>query len=56
MHDHGHRGLAADPGPLLRQRSERPCDTRAKKRDELAPPHRFPSAEMYCRRWYLAAY
>src|SRR5262249_13980178 len=27
---------------LLRSRRERPCDTRAHKRDELAPPHRFP--------------
>jgi hypothetical protein len=27
--------------PLLRHRSERPCDTRAKKRDELTSPHRF---------------
>jgi hypothetical protein len=27
------------PPRLLRQRSERPSDTRARKRDELAPPH-----------------
>src|SRR5476651_1509420 len=30
-----------DPPRLLRCRSERPCDTRAKKRDELPPPHRL---------------
>jgi hypothetical protein len=30
---------------LLRHHSERPCDTRAHKRDELAPPHRFPRAK-----------
>jgi hypothetical protein len=34
------------PAPrLLRRRSQRPCDTRAQKRDELAPPHRLPRAE-----------
>ena len=33
------------PPRLLRQRSERPCDTCAQKRDKLAPPHRFPRAE-----------
>jgi hypothetical protein len=27
---------------LLRHCSERPCDTRARKCDEHAPPHRFP--------------
>jgi hypothetical protein len=29
------------PPRLLRYRSERPCGTRARKGDELAPPHRF---------------
>jgi hypothetical protein len=28
-----------NPPRLLRQRGERPCDARAQKRDELAPPH-----------------
>jgi hypothetical protein len=29
--------------------SERPCDTRAYKRDKLAPPHHFPRAEtLFC--------
>ena len=36
---------AIGPPRLLRHRSERPCDTRAHKRDKLAPPHRFPRAE-----------
>ena len=27
------------------QRGERPCNSRAHNRDELAPPHRFPRAE-----------
>ena len=30
------------PPRLLRHRRERPCDTRAHEREELAPPHRFP--------------
>src|SRR4029077_19470447 len=42
------------PRLLLRQRSERPCDTRAKKRDEFAPPHHFPSAEMLLQAWVLS--
>ena len=33
---------AIGPPRFLRQRSERPCDTRAHKRDKLAPPHRHP--------------
>jgi hypothetical protein len=33
---------------LLRQRSERPCDTRAQECDKLAPPHRFPRPKRYC--------
>ena len=28
---------------VIATRSERPCSTRAHKRDKLAPPHRFPS-------------
>jgi hypothetical protein len=40
---------AIGPPRLLRQRSERPCDTRAHERDKLAPPHRFPRAEtLFC--------
>jgi hypothetical protein len=34
------------PWPL-RQRIQRPRDTRAYKNDKLAPPHRFPAAEMF---------
>jgi hypothetical protein len=42
----GRNGAEAVGTPrLLRRRSERPCNTRAHKRDELAPPHRFPRAE-----------
>ena len=45
-------GQAADaigPPRFLRHRRERPCDSRACKRDELAPPHRFPRAEtLFC--------
>ena len=40
------RGRKCSPR-LLRHRSERPCYTRAHKRDELAQPHRFPRAETY---------
>ena len=41
-------GQAADaigPPRVLRHRSERQCNTRAHKRDKLAPPHRFPRAK-----------
>jgi hypothetical protein len=38
---------AIGPPRLLRLRSERPCDARAYKRDELAPPHRFPVPRRY---------
>jgi class 3 adenylate cyclase/predicted ATPase len=36
---------AIGPSRLLRLRSERRYDNRAEKRDELAPPHRFPRVE-----------
>jgi hypothetical protein len=39
----GLHGILDISSRLLRHRSERPCDSRAHKRDELAPPHRFPS-------------
>ena len=42
---------AIGPPRLLRHRSERPCDTRAHKRDKLAPPHTFPPP---CRDFLLA--
>jgi hypothetical protein len=37
----GHAAKAISSPRLLRPRSERPCNTRAHKRDELAPPHRL---------------
>src|SRR5262245_31944748 len=41
----GHAAETIGSPRLLRHRDERPCSTRAHKRDELAPPHRFPRAE-----------
>jgi hypothetical protein len=41
----GHAAEPIGPPRLLRHGSERPCDTRAHKRDEFAPPHRSPRAE-----------
>jgi hypothetical protein len=41
----GYDTITIGPPRLLRHRSERPCNTRAHKRDKLAPPHRFPRAE-----------
>ena len=45
----GHAAEAISPARFLRQRSERPCDTRANERDKLAPSHVAPVIRSPCR-------